>query len=81
MSYQPGDEEGLFTILLKLRESPELLQKMSQNAKKLFSNMFVAEDVYSNMLEYLCNIAKTNKNEVEGSFSYSSSIWSPESML
>jgi glycosyltransferase involved in cell wall biosynthesis len=81
MSYTPGDEKGLFTILSRLHETPELLQKMSQNAKQLFSNMFTAEDVYSNMFEYLYNIAKTNNDRIRGGSNYISSIWRPESVI
>ena len=81
MSYSPGDEEVLFSILSKLHETPELLQNMSRNAKQLFSSMFAAEDVYSNMLEYICNIAKTSKDKVKGNVSYNSSIWSPASVI
>lgn len=81
MSYAPGDEEGLFTILSRLHETPELLLKMSRNAKQLFSNMFAAEDVYNKMLEYLCNIAKTNKERIKGDSNYISSIWRPESVI
>ena len=60
MSYAASDEERLFNVLSRLYNNSELLQKMSQNAKQLFNNMFTAEAVYNNMFEHLCNIAENN---------------------
>jgi glycosyltransferase involved in cell wall biosynthesis len=48
--------DNIVCILAKWYKSPKLLKDMSQNAYNLFERKFVAENVYSNMIEHLESI-------------------------
>jgi glycosyltransferase involved in cell wall biosynthesis len=51
--YQHNDINSLTTALLKLKENRELMINLSENAKKLFKENYMAEEVYSDTLLYL----------------------------
>ena len=51
--YDEGDSEQLAKILMGLYEEPEILKTMSANALSLYKERFVAEKVYSDMIEHL----------------------------
>jgi glycosyltransferase involved in cell wall biosynthesis len=57
VSYACGDEKGLSAILERIAADKDRLREMSSNALKLFNEKFTAEKVYSEMAEYLENIA------------------------
>jgi len=58
-SYQSGDGMKLFQNLRKLAESPELIKEMSGNARKVFGEMFVAEDIYRAYGQLVEDVAAT----------------------
>lgn len=53
VTYENGNADDLVSVLTDLYERPELLKEMSENALSLFQEKFVAEKVYSNMINYL----------------------------
>ena len=61
ITYENGNEEQLAEILLSLYEKPEILRTMSENAFALYQERFVAEKVYSDMIDHLELICKEYK--------------------
>jgi glycosyltransferase involved in cell wall biosynthesis len=57
ITYDNGNSKQLVEIILDLYKNPSQLKIMSDHAKKLFEEKFVAEKVYSNMIQYLEEIA------------------------
>lgn len=53
ITYKEGTPEQLAEILIRLYEEPETLKKMSENALSLYRERFVAEKVYSEMIDHL----------------------------
>ncbi|HBQ25237.1 MAG TPA: glycosyltransferase WbuB [Syntrophomonas sp.] len=53
ITYENGNAEQLAEILTRLYEEPETLKKMSENALSLYRERFVAEKVYSDMIDHL----------------------------
>ena len=53
ITYENGNAEQLAKILMGLYEEPEILKTMSANALSLYKERFVAEKVYSDMIEHL----------------------------
>ena len=64
ISYPQGDANALADVLLKFYQNGNTLQKMSKNSASLFKKMFMAETVYSEMMDYLVRIAEMNKEQV-----------------
>ncbi|MFH1931664.1 MAG: glycosyltransferase family 4 protein [Pseudomonadota bacterium] len=58
VTYENNNEDSLFSLLCDLYDQPEKLQDMSKNAHALFKERFVAEKVYSNMCDYIEQIAQ-----------------------
>lgn len=56
--YPPNDVDALTKRILELYENPELLRKFSQNAGRVFSEMFDADKIYTEYAEYLERIAE-----------------------
>lgn len=63
VTYSKRNADELADILLDLHDHPERLQTMSQNAKFLYNSKFVAEKVYSDMIDYLEAIATSHLAE------------------
>lgn len=57
VTYENNNPDNLFSILCDLYDHPEKLAIMSKNSHALFKERFVAEKVYSNMNDYLEQIA------------------------
>ena len=57
LSYPQGDIDTLVGILLKLEGDRVLLQRLSDNAGRLFQQMFIADKVCAEMMGYLEGIA------------------------
>lgn len=53
ITYENGNAKQLTEILMRLYEEPETLKTMSENALSLYKERFVAEKVYSDMIEHL----------------------------
>lgn len=53
ITYEEGKAEQIAEILLRLYEDPELLKTLSENALALYKEKFVAEKVYSDMIDHL----------------------------
>lgn len=63
LTYENSNINDLVSILTNLYDNPEQLMEMSKNAKVLYESRFVAEKVYSDMLNHLesiCNNYLTN---------------------
>lgn len=58
VTYENGNVDSLFHVLCDLYDQPEKLEDISKNAYALFKERFVAEKVYSNMCDYLEQIAE-----------------------
>jgi glycosyltransferase involved in cell wall biosynthesis len=58
MSYPQGDTHALADVILNLYQDRESLQIMSKNASKLFKEMFTAEKIYGDMMDYFYRIAE-----------------------
>ena len=56
------NDKDLKEKIILLKNNQELLEQMSQNAKRLFDERFSADKVYGDMIEYLENIVKEYKN-------------------
>ena len=57
--YPPNDVEALVNCILKLYNNPQLYKKMSENAKRIFDEMFDADKIYE---EYANHIEKVYVN-------------------
>ena len=53
LSYDCGDAAGLAEIIIKLSTERALRKRLSENARALYLNRFVAEKVYGSMAAYL----------------------------
>lgn len=60
VTYQNEQSGELAKALSSLYENPKRRLEMSSNAKTLYQNEFVAENVYSKMQDYLLDIAGAN---------------------
>lgn len=58
MSYPASDVDALADMLARLYDDREKLRKMSQNAMQLFKECFIAEKVYTEMIEHMITIVK-----------------------
>lgn len=58
ITYENDNQDNLFSLLCNLYDHPERLAIMSKNSHALFKERFVAEKVYSNMCDYLEQIAE-----------------------
>ena len=56
--YKDGDAEDLSSILIRLYNDKEELQHMSSNARSLYKERFMAEKVYTDMINHLRNISE-----------------------
>ncbi len=61
ISYACGDADALANILANICDNPSTLKSMSDNAYELFKKMFIAENVYTEMMEYLVHITQVKK--------------------
>lgn len=61
MIYQEKNPHDLLQKIIELKKDNQKLKIMSDNAKKLYEEKFVAEKVYSEMIEYLEEIALCHK--------------------
>lgn len=61
-TYENNNPGSLFSLLCDLYDYPEKLAIMSKNSHALFKERFVAEKVYSNMCEYLEEIAECGRS-------------------
>jgi len=48
-----SDEEKIAKFIIKMMKNIEIYDKMSENAKKLYEENFVAEKIYSDLVDYL----------------------------
>lgn len=55
------DVEKITEFILKLKNDKDEYEKMSVNAKKVYENNFMADEVYSDLVEYLENTVKNYK--------------------
>ena len=62
-TYESGNADDLASTLINLFNHPELLKEMSKNAYTLYQDKFVAEKVYSNMIDYLELVVKNYKKQ------------------
>ncbi|MEQ8754066.1 MAG: UDP-N-acetylglucosamine 2-epimerase (non-hydrolyzing) [Coleofasciculus sp. G1-WW12-02] len=60
VTYSKENADELADTLLDLHDHPERLKTMSQNAQFLYNSKFVAEKVYSDMIDYLEAIATSH---------------------
>lgn len=60
ISYNHQNSEELVKSIIQLKEFPEYLKKMARNAKSLYCDKFVAEKVYSDMINYLLSFTKND---------------------
>ena len=51
--YPPNDVEALVNCILKLYNNPQLYKKMSENAKKIFNEMFDADKIYEEYANHI----------------------------
>lgn len=58
LTYMNNNEFDLIGKLMSLYDSPEKQKKMSQNSLKLYSQKFIAKNVYGNMIDHLIEIAE-----------------------
>jgi len=70
ITYENNNPGELMAKIIYLKDNPDILSKMSENALSLFKEKFVAKKVYNSMIQYLefiCNIFseknKLKKNE------------------
>ena len=63
--YPPNDVRILTDCILKLYEDSNLYKKMSENARKLFKEMFDADKIYEEYAEHVERIAKEG-NKTDG---------------
>jgi len=61
LSYPHHDSESLAELLIRLSHDSVALKKMSENATRLYKELFMAEKVYGEMMEYLVKIAEMHK--------------------
>ena len=64
-TYENNDVEALRKILLKLFNDKALRMKISENARALYQERFVAERVYSDMIDRLERIVKSKEEQNE----------------
>lgn len=63
-TYPEGNAPALADGLVRIKQNPELAQKMSVNGYRLFREKFVMEKIYGDMIEHLKTIAlKTHSPE------------------
>jgi len=69
-SYQVGDIEGLYNLVQRLVAAPDLLDRLSRNARILFEQDFVANHIYAEYAVLIENLttAGTTTTEVIGQF-------------
>jgi glycosyltransferase involved in cell wall biosynthesis len=63
INYESENADDLTSILINLFNHPELLKEMSKNAYTLYKVKFVAEKVYSDMINYLELSVKNYKKQ------------------
>ena len=66
VSYPPNDPDTLKEILLKMANDRINMNEMSENASRLFLKMFVAGNVYHDMMDYLIKIGTFFGNQRSG---------------
>lgn len=60
--YYPSDEpEALLKACLKYLESPDLVDRHSQNAKKLYAEQFESSEIYRNLIEKMSLVVSQNQ--------------------
>lgn len=59
MSYPPDNPDALAHIVLRLCNDPALLRELSKNSRAVFKNMFRAEKVYEDMMNYLEEVVQS----------------------
>lgn len=64
--YESGNAKSLSAVLEMLCGNSSLIKNASQNASELFRDKFVAEKVYSDMIEYLEKISQVYNNKKVG---------------
>jgi len=60
--YPPNDVDALVKCILNLYQNPELYIRMSENAKKIFSEMFDADKIYREYAKHVEKVAKQLKD-------------------
>jgi glycosyltransferase involved in cell wall biosynthesis len=61
-TYENDNPDSLFSLLCDLYDHPEKLKIMSENSHAIFKERFIAKKVYSNMCDYLEQIAEHGCN-------------------
>ncbi|MGD0821270.1 MAG: glycosyltransferase family 4 protein [Desulfomonilia bacterium] len=64
ISYPSGDAGALASTLTRFYDDQGMLRKMSQNAMQLFQERFIAEKIYTEMMEHLVMIAENQNQSV-----------------
>jgi glycosyltransferase involved in cell wall biosynthesis len=58
-----SNENEIVKYIIKLKNDNNLYKEVSQNAYNLYKKEFVAEEIYSNLVDYLENIYKKESNK------------------
>jgi len=62
--YHPNDKEELINCILKLYNDRELHRRFSENARKLFEEMFDAEKIYKEYANFIGQMATMHKTKI-----------------
>lgn len=66
LSFAHGDSEALVDLLMMVSGDQQTLSRMSEKARQLYKDIFMAEKVYGDMMDYLVGIAEMNKQGNKG---------------
>ncbi len=61
LTYESGNARHLADLLIRLNEQRELRERLARNSRRVFSERFVAEKVYAEMIDHLQAIASSGR--------------------